>query len=66
MVNDFRTIITADNKPFIESIKKAERSFKNFRDGIGDQGGFKAFQSNIASAAGSITKLAGGLGDLPD
>ena len=30
MANDFRTIITADNSQFVNSVNKAERSFSKF------------------------------------
>lgn len=63
MPADFRTIISADNKPLIKSLKEAEKSFSTFKKGCENSGSsFKVFEASISTAVSSAGKFAGGLG----
>ena len=63
MANDFKTILTVDNKQFVVNIKSAEKTFKNFSQGVeGSKSSFKTFESSMGTLAGTVSKFAGGLG----
>ena len=63
MANDFKTILTVDNKQFVVKIKSAEKTFKNFSQGVeGSKSSFKTFESSMGTLAGTVSKFAGGLG----
>ena len=63
MANDFKTILTVDNKQFVVNIKSAEKTFKNFSQGVeGSKSSFKTFESSMGALAGTVSKFAGGLG----
>lgn len=63
MANDFRTIITADNSQFVNSVNKAERSFSKFTNKCEKDGAsFGKLDGVFKSVGGSVAKFAGGLG----
>ncbi len=63
MANDFRTIITADNSQFVNSVNKAERSSSKFTNKCEKDGAsFGKLDGVFKSVGGSVAKFAGGLG----
>lgn len=63
LANDFKTIISVDNKRFVKGLGEAEKSYKAFTDKIGKAGeAGKGFQSFLSGSVGMVGKLAGGLG----
>lgn len=63
MANDFKTIISVDNRSFVKGVKESEKSIKVFAKvcQVGDSN-VKSFGERINSATAYIGKYAGGLG----
>ena len=63
MANDFKTIISVDNRRFVKGVKESEKSIKVFAKvcQVGDSD-VKSFGERINSATAYIGKYAGGLG----
>ena len=63
MANDFKTIISVDNRSFVKGVKESEKSIKVFAKvcQVGDSN-VKSFGERINSATAYIGKFAGGLG----
>ena len=63
MANDFKTIISVDNRSFVKGVKESEKSIKVFAKvcQVGDSD-VKSFGERINSATAYIGKYAGGLG----
>ena len=63
MANDFKTVLSVNNKQYLAGLQEAESSVKEFQKKNETAGGsLKKLESFAGSAASSIGKFAGGLG----